>query len=153
MMTRSFGLALIALVMVLAGCRVTFHGPIRLAPGSLVGYSLMLTNSVRSGPWASAQETYHFKSKLEAFNSRLDRARSWSYDRDDHDTATVSIIYLLTNFNDAIITCALTFESHRSGTHDCKYEESASTMFGEAVTQVGSSSGTFRMTEIGQSGI
>ena len=125
MRIRSLGLALTALMMVLAGCRFTIQAPVQVAPGSLVGYSLTLTNSVHSGPWASAQDTYHFKSKLEAFNSRLVRARSWSYDRDDHDTATVSIVYLLTNFNDAIITCVLTFESHQRGTHDCKYEQRA----------------------------
>ena len=152
MRTHFLGLALIALVMVLAGCRVTVHGPVRLAPDSLVGYSLTLTNSARSGPWASERETYHFKSISEAFNSRLDRARSWSYARDDHDTATISITFALPNFDDAIITCVLTFESHQNGAHECKYEGRTSTMFGDITTQNGLSSGTFQIAEIGQFG-
>jgi hypothetical protein len=148
MTTRFAWLMLISLAVVLTGCRVTVHGPIRLAPTSLAGYSLLLTNSARSGPWASEHETYHFKSKSDAFNSRLDRARSWSYDRDDHDTATVSVTFALPNFDDAIITCVLTFESHQNGTHDCKYEQRTSSMFGDITTQVGLSQGTFRIEEI-----
>ena len=152
MRIRSVGLALIALVMVLAGCRVTVHVP-QLAPSSLVGNSLVLTNGLRTGPWPSERETYHFKSTSEAFDSRLNRARSWSYATDDHDTATVSITFALRNFDDAIITCALTFQSRQNGTHECEYEQRTSTMFGDVTTPRGLSSGTFRIAEIGQPGL
>ena len=152
MKTRCAWLALISLAVLLAGCRVTVHGGlVRLAPSSLVGYSVMLTNSTRSGPWVSERETYHFKSTRDAFNSTLNRARSWSYHRDDHETATVSITFELPNFDDARITCVLTFESHQNGTHECEYEEITSTMLGDRITQAGSSSGTFDLVEIGQS--
>lgn len=153
MRIRFIGLALLASVMVLAGCRVTFHGPVQLAPGSFVGNSLMLTNSTRTGPWPSAQDTYHFKSTSEAFDSRLNRARNWSYARVDYDTATVSITFALPNFDDAIITCALTFESRQNGTHECRYDRRTSTMFGDTTTRYGLSSGTFRIAEIGQPGL
>ena len=152
MMTRFAWLALISLAVVLAGCKVTVHGPVRLAPSSLVGYSLLLSNSARSGALVSDQETYHFKSKLVAFDSTLDPARIWSEKRNDHDTMTVSLIFALPySFNDAIITCILTFESHQNGSHDCKYEERTSSRFGNIITQVGLSQGTFRIEEIGQS--
>ena len=153
MRTRSLWLALLASAMVLSACRVTVHGPARLAPGSLEGYSLMLTNSARSGPWPSERETYHFKSTSEAFDSRLNRARSWSYARVDYDTATVSITFALPDFDDAIITCALTFESRQNGTHECEYDRRTSTMFGDTITPNGLSSGTFQIAEIGQLGL
>ena len=153
MKIRFIGLTLIALVMVLAGCRVTVHGPVQVAPRSLVGSSLMLTNSARTGPWPSERETYHFKSTSEAFDSRLNRARSWSYARVDYDTATVSIIFALPDFDDAIITCALTFESRQNGTHECRYDRRTSTMFGDTTTRNGLSSGTFQIAEIGQLGL
>ena len=153
MRIRSLGLALTALMMVFAGCRITFQEPVQLAPGSLVGYSLMLTNSTRAGPWPSERETYHFKSTSEAFDSRLNRARSWSYAKVDHDTATVSLTFALPNFDDAIVTCRLTFQSRQDGTHECEYEQRTSTMFGDATTRNGLSSGTFRIAEIGQLGL
>ena len=152
MKPRLAWLGLVSLAVVLAGCKVTFHRPPELSPRSLVGYSLVLTNSARSGPWATDRETYHFKSRNEAFNSRLDRARSWSYDKDDHSTATVSVTFLLRNFDHLITTCVLTFDSRHQGTHECKYEEETSTMFREITTPSGSSTGTFRIDEIGQSG-
>ena len=146
---RLVWLAPIALAVLLSGCRVTVQTLAYVAPSSLVGYSLMLENSARSGR-AAAQETYHFKSTRKAFNAELDRAQSWYYQRDAHDTATVALSFAPPAFDVLTITCVLKFETGNKGTHECKYEEETTTMFG-VITTESLSKGAFRIVAIGQS--
>ena len=148
MKKRIVWLALLALAVVFSGCRITVHSGVEIvAPSSLVGYSLVLTNSTRSGVLPADQETYHFKSTSVALNASFDQARSWSYERKYADTATVSVIFALDGSTDLIIECDLIFDSKLGGTHQCQYVHRTSTIMLE-LTVKGSSEGTFRIEEI-----
>ena len=143
---RLVWLAPIALLVLLSGCRVTFTTTAYAAPSSLVGYSLALSNSARSGR-AAEHETYHFKSASEASDASRAQAQSWSYHRDNHDTATVSLTFTPHDVDALVITCVLTFRKSNDGNdgeHECKYEARTSTIFGDIVEK-SLSKGTFRI--------
>ena len=155
MKTRSFGLSLIVLVMALAGCKVSVHsGIVDLAPRSLVGYKLDLTNTVQHTPAPNtlsipAIVTYYFWDANVARNPaiRVD-AKAWSYRKNSYDRGTVEVVFALTRITDLIATCRLTFEGVDHGTHRCVVEEKdTGTMLQETVRS-GWSEGTFRLDSI-----
>ena len=148
MKKRFVWLAIVALAVGLSGCRITVHPRFAaLAPSSLVGYSLVLTNSTRSGVLPADRETYHFKSPTAAFDASLDQARSWLYERKNYDTATVLVVFALSGSTDLLIRCDLTFKSKTGGTHQCAYSHRTYTTILD-FTLTGSSAGTFRLDEI-----
>ena len=154
MRIRFIGLTLIALVMVLAGCRVTVHGPVQLAPGSLVGYKLEFTNLRQHDPATStlpiaAVVTYYFWDANLARNPvvRVD-AKEWSYRRNSHDTGTVQVVFALTRITDLIATCRLTFEGQDHGTHRCVVEEKDTGTMLQQTVRSGWSEGTFQLESI-----
>lgn len=155
MKTRSLGLALAALVIALAGCKVSVHsGFVDLAPRSLVRYKLEFTNIVQHAPAPNtvsipAIVTYYFWDENTARNPaiRVD-AKDWSYRKDRYDQGTVEVVFALTRITDLISTCRLTFEGQDHGTHRCVVEEKdTGTMLQETVRS-GWSEGTFRLDSI-----
>ena len=147
---RLVWLSPIALAVLLSGCSITVtSGP--TAPSSLVGYTLAFTHSKQEGVLPADSEAFHFKSRTVAFNASLDKAGSWTYVRDRHGTATVSLIFADSNSAALKITCDLTFDSLLDGTHECDYVHSATFVFLE-FTSMGSSEGTFSIREIGSTG-
>ena len=133
MKTRFVGIALVALVVVLAGCKISVHSSIAdLAPGSLVRYKLELTNSEQGGPSMEHDSeveiddeiSYFFWDEGEARNPEIRvQASNWSYKKNSYDTGTVQVVFPLTRITDLITTCRLTFERHDHGTHRCEFEE------------------------------
>jgi hypothetical protein len=155
MRTHSVGLALIALVMVLAGCRVSVHsGFVDLAPGSLVEYKLEFTNTLQHDPATSTiniptEVTYFFWDEDVARNPEIRiQAKDWSYRKNRYDMGTVQVVFALTRITDLITTCRLTFEAQDHGTHRCEVEEKDTGTMQQQTVSSGWSEGTFRLERI-----
>lgn len=148
---RLIWLAPIALATLLTGCSisVTTTGPI--APSSLVGYTLVFTHERQEGVLLGHSERLHFKSAETAFNANLDEARSWTYSREGHDGATVSIVFADSGSAASRVTCDLTFDDRRNGSHECEHVYSATFAF-LTLTSEGSTEGTFLLRPIGSDG-
>ena len=143
-------LAPIALAVLLSGCSITVHSEY-LAPRELTDHSVELTNEMRTGPAAKFREVYNFNRMGDAITEEFVRATDWSYDRDDRDSATLSLTFDVRRFVDLRITCELTFLKQDRGEHTCVYEEVTATMLGDRTDPAGSSSGEFRVHQIGPS--
>ena len=158
MKTRFVGIALVALVVVLAGCKISVHSSIAdLAPGSLVRYKLELTNSEQGGPSMEHDSeveiddeiSYFFWDESEARNPEIRvQASNWSYKKSSYDTGTVQVVFPLTRITDLITTCRLTFERHDHGTHRCEFEEKDTGTVLQETVHFGWSEGTFRLKKL-----
>ena len=157
---RLVWLAPIALAVLLSGCRVTFTTLGPLAPDTLVGSKLTLTNDDGRGgrlpdqPMSVADLpvdfviTYYFWSDDEARNPDIRVAASnWSYDRRGNK-GTVRVVFPRDTLTDFITTCVLTFEDHSSGTHRCEFEDKATRTINEETARFGWGEGTFELDEL-----
>ncbi len=148
---RFVWLAHIAMAVLISGCSVTVTTTGPVAPDSIVGYTLEFTHDRREGVLLAHSDEFHFKSKERALNSVLDRARNWTYSRDGRDTATVSIVFGDSGSAASRVTCDLTFDDRRAGTHECEHVHSATFAF-VTFTSEGSSEGDFLIRKIGSDG-
>lgn len=148
---RLVWLAPIALAVLLSGCSVTVTTTGPIAPNSLVGDTLVFSHDRQEGALLAHSEKFHFKSAQIAFDASLEEARSWTYSRDGHDSATVSVVFGDSGSTASRVTCDLTFEDRRDGTHKCEHAHSATFAF-LTFTSTGSSKGTFLLREIGSDG-
>ena len=148
---RLIWLAPIALATLLSGCSVTVTTTGPIAPGDLVGSTLVFTHDRRQGVQPAHSGKYYFKSAQEAFDAGINRAHGWTYARGDHDSATVTIVFKDSNSAALRVTCELTFDSRDDGEHECDYVYSASIAF-VTFTSEGSSEGTFVLRPIGSDG-
>ena len=148
---RLVWLAPIALAVLLSGCSVTVTTTGPIAPDSLVGDTLLFTHDRQEGVLLAYSERLHFRSARTAFNAKLVEARSWSYSRDGHDSATVSVVFDESGSAASRVTCDLTFDGRRDGTHECEHMHSATFAF-ITFTSRGSTEGTFLLREIGSDG-
>ena len=148
---RLVWLAAIALVVLLSGCSVTVTTTGPIAPSSLVGYTLFFTHERQRGALLAHSERLHFKSAQRALNSVFDYAQSWTYSRDGHDSATVSVVFVDPGSAASRVTCELTFDDQREGTHECDHVHSATFAF-LTFTSEGSTEGTFVLRPIGSDG-
>lgn len=144
-------LAPIALTVLLSSCSITVTSTGPIAPNDLVGYTLVFTHDRQEGVLLAHSERFHFKSKQVAFNAAIDEARSWTYSRDGHDTATVTVVFGESGSAASRVTCHLTFDDRRDGTHECIHVYSATFAF-VTFTSEGSSEGTFLLRPIGSDG-
>ena len=144
-------LAPIALAVLLSGCSVTVTTTGPIAPNSLVGYTIVFSHDRPEGLLLPHSEKFHFKSADTAFDASLDKAQSWTYSRDGHDSATVSVVFADTGSAASRVTCDLTFDGRRDGTHECAHVQSATLAF-ITFTSEGSSEGTFLLRKIGSDG-
>ena len=154
-------LAPIALAVLLAGCSVTVTmlGP--LAPDSLVGYKLELTNSERGGRLnthdasvtdleVDREVDLYFWDEETVRNPDIRvEATSWSYDRNG-DKGTVRVVFAHDNLSDYITTCVLTFDDDYSGTHQCEFEIKATRTMSNNTVSYGSGEGTFEIEKLGR---
>ena len=138
----------IALAILFSGCSVTVTTTGPVAPNSLVGYTLVFMHDRQEGGLLAHSGRFHFKSAQRALNANLDDARSWTYSRDGHDSGTVSIVFEGSGSAASRVTCELTFDDRREGTHECEHVYSASIAF-LTVTSEGSTEGTFLLRPIG----
>ena len=106
---------------------------------------------MRTGSAAKFREVYNFNRMGDAITEEFVRATEWSYDTNGRDSATLSLTFDVRRFVDLRITCELTFLKQDRGEHTCVYEEVMATMLGDRTDTVGSSSGEFRIHQIGQS--
>ena len=148
MTKRLVWLAPIALAVLLPGCSVTVTTTGPIAPSSLVGDTLVFTHDRQEGVLLAHSGRFSFKSAQRALNANLDDARSWTYDRDGHDSATVSIVFRDSGSTASRVTCDLTFDDKRAGTHECEHVHSATFTF-LTFTSEGSTEGTFLLRAIG----
>ena len=148
---RLVWLAPIALAVLLSGCSVTVTTTGPIAPSDIVGYALVFTHDRQQGALLAHSEKLQFKSKQKAFNANLDEARSWTYSRDGHDSASVSVVFRDSGSAASRVTCDLTFDDRRSGTHECEHVQSATIAF-LTFTSEGLTEGTFRLRPIGSDG-
>ena len=135
MMKRFVWLALIALLVALSVRKISFHSGIKIvAPSTLVGYRLEMTNTGFGGPLIEHGEsvevlplarvvTYFFWNKDEARIPEFDiPASSWTYEI-DRNTGIVEIAFPRSRITDFIATCSLTFPTRYRGTHRCEFED------------------------------
>lgn len=148
---RLVWLAPIALAALLSGCSVTVTTTGPIAPDSLVGYTLVFSHDRESGVLLAHSERLHFKSAQRAINASLDDARNWTYSRDSHDSATVSVTFGEAGSVASRVTCDLTFDDRREGTHECEHVHSATFAF-VTFSSEGSTEGTFVLRPIGSDG-
>lgn len=135
-----------ALAILLSGCTVTVTTTGPVAPIDLVGYTLVFTHGRQEGVLLAHSENFHFKSAGSAFDANLNEAWSWTYSRKSRDSGTVSVIFRAGSAASRV-TCALTFDNRRGGTHECVHVHSATFAF-ITLTSEGSSSGTFVLRPI-----
>ncbi len=157
MKIRHAGIALVALLLTLAGCKVSVIRT-EYAPGSLNGQTLILTNDSFGGPLAGYPDsqvyavpirvTYHFKDASRAFDSALNQALSWSYRRGSFSSATVSIRFAYDGRSDLVADCRLTFEGFDHGTHRCEFKIAETRTMLRETTQSGWGEGTFLLQRL-----
>ena len=148
---RLVWLAPIALAALLSGCSVTVTTTGPIAPDSLVGYELLFSHDRQEGVLLAHTGKLQFKSKQRAFKANLDEARSWTYSRDGHDSATVSVVFGESGSAASRVTCDLTFDDRRDGAHECEHVHSATFAF-VTFSSEGSTEGTFVLRPIGSDG-
>ena len=157
MKIRHAGIALVALLLTLAGCRVSVMLA-DYAPGSLDGQTLILTSDSFGGPLAEYPDslvyavpirvTYHFKDASRAFDSALNRALSWSYRIDSYSTGTVSVTFAWDGRSDLIAACRLSFQGYDHGTHRCEVTIVETRTMLRETTQSGWGEGTFLLERL-----
>ena len=157
MKIRHAGIALVALLLTLVGCKVSVIRT-EYAPGSLDGQTLILTNDSFGGPLAGypgslafavpIRVTYHFKDASRAIDSALNQALSWSYRRNSFSTGTVSISFAYDGRSDLTAACRLTFEGYDHGTHRCEFNIAETRTMLRATTQSGWGEGTFLLQRL-----
>ena len=153
-------IVLVALLMTLAGCKVSVIRS-EYAPGSqreLLEQTLILTNESFGGPLSSYPQSdvyavpnrvkYHFKSTSKAFDSALNRALNWKYLRNSFTTGTVEITFAWDGRSDLIAACRLTFEGYDHGTHRCEFAVSETRTVLKETTQSGWGEGTFLLERL-----
>ena len=155
---RLVWLAPIALAGLLSGCQVTVTTS-GLAPDTLVGYKLELTNKESGGPLDSHEPSvtelrvartinYYFWDVDDARNPRFrDLEGKWKYTRSG-DTGTVTVTFRRDGITDFITTCRLTFEYHDSGKHGCEFEDKETGTINEDVVRFGWGEGTFQLEKL-----
>ena len=157
MKIRHAGIALVVLLLTLAGCKVSVIST-EYAPGSLNGQTLILTNDSFGGPLTAYPDTlvyavpirvtYHFKDASRAFDSALNEALSWSYRRNSFSTGTVSISFARDGRSDLIAGCRLTFEGFDHGTHRCEFKITETRTMLRETTHSGWGEGTFLLERL-----
>lgn len=148
---RLIWLGPVALAVLLSGCSVTLTTTGPIAPSDLVGSTIVFSHDRQQGVQPPHSGKYYFKSTQEAFDAGINRAYSWTYARDDHDGATVTMVFKDSGSAALRVTCELTFDSRDNGAHECDYVYSASIAF-VTFTSEGSSKGTFLLRPIGSDG-
>ncbi|MDE0221213.1 MAG: hypothetical protein OXJ90_18240 [Spirochaetaceae bacterium] len=157
---RLVWLAPLALAIVLAGCRVTVTTVGPLAPETLVGYKLTLTNDEGRGGRLPQQNasvrdlpvdlviTYYFWSETEARNPEIRVATSnWTYNRSGNK-GTVRVVFPRNTLIDFITTCVLTFEDSYGGTHRCELEDKATGTIDQETVRFGWGEGEFELENL-----
>ncbi len=149
--------ALAALTATLSGCVVIYPGA--PSPRSLAGYRIELTNKESGGPLMEHapavtllpiddRAVYQFKSATEAFDSALNQALHWSYEKDSYRGATFMITFAYDRLSDLETTCGLRFHGYLSGTHRCESVLKGTRTITKAITHSGWSTGTFRLERL-----
>ena len=146
MIKRFVWMALIALAVLLTGCRITLQVT-DVAPSSLLENSLKFTNNKQSGLFPDGHGTFHFNSQGMAFDANLIPARTWSYKRVGHRNATLALTFAPPDTTDLMVNCDLTFTSQYTGNHKCNYAHRTSTIMVDVIVR-GSSEGTFELEEL-----
>ena len=157
---RLVWLAPIALAVLLSGCRVSFTALGPLAPDTLVGSKLTLTNDDGRGgrlpdqPMSVADLpvdlviTYYFWSDDGARNPEIRVAASdWTY-TSRGNSGTVEVTFRRDSITDFITTCRLTFEDHYSGTHRCEFEDKQTHTINQDTVGFGWGEGEFQLERL-----
>ena len=135
MNNRLTSLAPIVLAVLLAGCQVTVTTVGPLAPESLVGDKLELTNSKIGGPLEVGDPVFEVKPQVAYHFLAANRAVDFEFtDSEGGAVNSVSVSYkssgntgkleitfprsLMVHF---IVRCTLTFKDAVSGTHRCEF--------------------------------
>ena len=153
---RIVWLAPIALAVLLTGCSVTVTTLGPLAPDSLVGYQLQLTNTERRGPLedhkaapgvtVAVEISYYFFSDREARDAEI-KATVWSYSPRG-SKGTVNITFAEDSLTDQLVECTLTFDEPLSGTHRCEFEFKETGTRAMRTTSSGWAVGKFKLEEL-----
>ena len=150
MKTRSTWPALLALAAGAAlagftGCKVAVVQVVDYAPTALREQTLELDNERARGALSVPRVLkYHFNSRGQALDSRLNPAVSWRYRKDTYRTATLTMTIRRAANEVERTTCDLTFRSGDGGTHVCQFQLSETIAF-LTITASATASGTFEL--------